>query len=544
MNKRNSEILEGQRRTPGLLCNIGAEGAKSTGKPKRRRSSTSKRASKSRSFCLEADKENQFTSTPIKSPEDRCQADVLRDLSNLTPQDATSRRSAKKCGSQSNKKIARRIEEEFSPVASVSRKKKKRCVEPYHYSSPNCSGSRVNSHYFKHFEAVDSHIEGVTLFNPCDCDNNVNNVTRNKISAPTLPQPSSPMKFSVVNHFKSTKLKFDELCPPNKRAKVDHVNDFLQQISALTSPEERLRLPQLNPYESNDKSINISPLVKRLVDLRFSKAAKSDPERVSVSVANDSSYINNLSLDKIVDAILETSSASERLLGENEFNESHEDNLINSAHERNNLADSGYRVSATKHEIDANFSCKCRINNNNTKVCDKTMINLEGTFNERCVDVARNNRKRLSSSFADENHRKKFCPDADEDFNLKRQKCIRRRKCNNQEARDQQQPFLAAAPTNDSFSDNSFDSNEKMNLQETFTIETPSAATITAEHLLNSRRIRRCLLFDSPNYSHESERNSLTSRKHATGSVDLEMYYRNGELFVNGEFGATNMLIK
>lgn len=531
MNKRNSEKFELQRRTPSGLCNIDRDEIKSAERTKRRHSSTTTtrrrssttttRNGNNRSLCLDVDKENQFTSTPIKSPERHCQTEALRDVSNLTPKDTTIlRQSLKICRSENSKKFVRKIEEEFSPVAGklTKNKKKKMCVDPSVHSrdlsSPNIS--KISSKYFK-TQAVDSHIEGVSLFK-CDCCFNVN-----KNVAPTLLQSHTPTKSSISNnHLKSTRLKLEEICPPNKRAKIDHVNDFLKQISALTSPEERI----FSTVNVAEESFNISPLVKRLVDLKVNNNMKPN----QLLDHNDSSFINNLSIDKIVDAILDSSN----LTDENDFNESQEENLINSANERNST-DSGFRSSTTtvvqNHEIDVNFSCKCNNNNNDDdmQACDKTIINLDETYNERCVDVAKN-RKRLSSQSDDyeNNCKKKFCSDDTRSFHLKRQKCIRRRKYV-EEPKGQIE--------DDCMSDVSFDSNlseksttcpienyEEANFHETFTVSTNNNST---------SRIRRCLLFDSPNNSQESEKNCSTLNK--TGAtMDLALNFKNGELYVNG----------
>lgn len=76
---------------------------------RRRRSSTNRRRStpkRSSLDALEADKENQFTSTPIKSSENHHQFDVLRDVSNLkpTPHNRSLILSAKKCKSDKKRR--------------------------------------------------------------------------------------------------------------------------------------------------------------------------------------------------------------------------------------------------------------------------------------------------------------------------------------------------------------------------------------------------------------------------------------------------------
>lgn len=522
MNKRATSSEE--KRHSG----IGAPD--SAGKRKRysasRRSGASKRASINRSICLDADKENQFTSTPIKSPESRRQSDAFRDVSNLTPK-------------ETKRKFARKIEEEFSPVNRVKHKKKKPCLDSFH--NPDFligNNSKFSVNYFRPFEAVDSHIESLI------CDKHISPKLENRNYAPTLPafaMDYTPCAFVTLNQKRNASqtcvsnilqrfnsaARTEDACPPNKKAKIDHVNDFLQQISCLTSPEERLRFSSANDERYCD--VKISPLARRLVDLRFSKISFKEEH-------NDSSYINDLSLDEIVNAILDTSDECNKSPDNVPNIETRlQENLINSGNEMHICSpDSGFRSTSTeRHDIAANMTCKCNNNNKmpgNGTVCDKTIINLEETFHERCVDVFKRQRS----------------PNPD-DFNLKRQKCVRRRKlisdkakqstCRDSEKKTETGDAFESFVENDECSnDNSFESSlsdkifSKQNgntpeigtiRQETFIVETP---------VLDARKINRCLVFDSPNGDKKMEK--IDSR----GSMDLELNFRNGEIIVEGEF--------
>ncbi|CAH0553427.1 unnamed protein product [Brassicogethes aeneus] len=522
-------------------------------KTKRRRSSLGRRRSschKNRS-SLEPDKENQFTSTPIKSPEGfAVQFDALRDVSNLTPTDNNRRvLSVKKC--KSERKSPRII------------KKKKSCLNNH----PDVFNTDSHSsNFFRPFEAVDSHIEGILA-----------DEMYPTAYAPTLPTSAMdyspcPMKSThclVTLNNASPKVTNDD-CPPSKKPKFDHVDDFLHQISFITSPEDkRLKFPGLKLKNSAKKLLanefKVSPLVKKFIDLRFSKISLNSKKH------DDSSYINDLSLDQLVDAILESSSDSDRpktsstlntsilcnigneteLEKENDLNETHEENLINIEHERNrrpsfdgSSTDSGFRSSTTEnsHQLDSNYLCKCNNNNKETSgniICDKTIININETFNERCVDDETRLRKRSSdSSLESEPVTKRMNLDRslEENFTLRRQKCIRRKE-------KPLKPFLgkASSPILDTIvNDESFECTplnscymeNKDIRQETYALEEGSPD--------QTQRIRRCLLFDSPkfeDFSGISEGNSTTKTTavDVRGSLDLNIHTENDTIQVHGE---------
>lgn len=418
--------LDTARRSSMGGCTNAASAASvgSAQKSKRRRSSTGRRRSSTggnrrrNSLCLDLDKENRFTSTPIK--DEAFQADAFRDVSNLTPKDAS--RSARR-RSDCKKSL-------YSP------KKKKPCLEKAHISEDFLL-NLDNTNYFKPFEAVDSHIEG--SYHPAankdpitvgltDCGCQYSKTPVSKRYAPTLP--TFALDYSPTPAVCNT-----SLCQP----KIDHVNDFLQRISLITSPEElKLRLPGYRPKPMVPSHIVETPsLVKRFIDSRRFPTRNTN--------ANDSSFINDLSLDKIVDAILDSSSSdpsgSESSQGdlpdngeeeENECNRTKEENFINEQQCRSSntsgtsrisgssvittSTDSGFRSSTTEISNDT-YSISSRKTTKTTEEFEeKTMINLEGTFNERCVDVS--SRKRPSNQFD-----LKI-----EEPQLKRQKCIRQKK--------------------------------------------------------------------------------------------------------------------
>lgn len=267
-----------------------------------------------------------------------------------------------------------------------------------------------------------------------------------------------------------------------------------------------------------------------------------------------------------------------------EFNSEISDHLfqnrINFNNERSsskNSSDSGFRSSTTDqiHDIGVNFTCKCTginaKNKNETNssievIYEKTMINLEETYNERCVDVPISNRKRNSSTSESSSNPKR--PNLENsgdftlenscdltlenkgDFTLKRQKCIRRRKfCLDSKEkrfssvqRMREDNFLIVS--DDFIGEHSFDSNftEKCNettpemkisfdgsshLQNGFVIETP------LEQLRNARRTRRCLLFETPEKEDQLE---IEYDEKTYPSVDVDVKVKDDRLEITGKF--------
>ncbi|XP_064212402.1 uncharacterized protein PsGEF isoform X3 [Tribolium castaneum] len=502
-------------------------------KTKRRHSSGHRRSGGRRSSLgLEMDKENQFTSTPIKSFEDHHQFDALRDVSNLTP----NRRvlSAKKCRRSA------------SPSSHRKHKKKKLCLNPSHRKE---FGEGKN--YFRPFETVDSHIEGVLVDKDLSGELRVKRRIQDTY-APTLPtftteySPCFMRDAHCLYNFTPAKatplgkyLALDQDTPhPSKKPKIDHVSDFLHQINFITSPEDdKLTCPTMESKSTLTlrEESKVSPLVKKLVDLRFSQLS-CDKD----TCKNNSSLINDLSLDQIVDAIL-NSSAESAANKENESNETHEENLINTENERHVAtsfdrcsSDSGFKSSTTEysHQLEGNFQCKCKTSTPNAALCDKTIININETFNERCVDVI-NPRKRPSSTPNDDNNAKRAYLDKSEEDNvyctLKRQRCIRRRRTDDEKKMSAKKSRKVDEPI---IGDESFDSNisgkiaedNSTPLNETFTLLTP---------VDNSRRFRRCLLFESPTSLSESASTTNSSLRDVRGTMDLNIRCENDELYAN-----------
>lgn len=472
--------------------------------PKRRRSSTSRRSSalkRTSSVYNDEDKENQFTSTPIKSSDEHSHQDILRDVSNLTPKDGPSRR-----------KIAKKQEDDPGYLdfarSHSKQKRKKRCVDPTH-------NKNSSTNYFRPFEAVDSHIGSLLVKKePCACT--PAGKIKTNTYAPTLPTPSVDFSPCIARclHSASKGLNLDEIYPPHKRPKIDHVNDFLHQISFVTSPEDdRLAFPKSNLLPPPKEEFKVSPLVQRLVDLRFSKLSPDN--------ADNSSLINELSLDQIVDAILDSSHESDenttRREKENQLNETREDNLRNAESEKafdKVSFDSGFKSTSTEnsHHLDSNFVCKC----NRTKRCnleeEKTIIDIAGSFNERCVDEQVTTRKRDSSVLddCDATFKAKRPNTEDANFTLKRQKCIRRRKTTTSQSKSKPNKENLV---NDTF----FDS---WDLTENATKETNTQSD-------KVRSTRRCLTFESPDKSY--------AKYNPEGVLDLNINYKDGELKVKGK---------
>ncbi|KAK4881061.1 hypothetical protein RN001_004380, partial [Aquatica leii] len=457
-------------------------------KIKHRRSSTSKRRSNScqstsSSITHEHNKENCFTSTPIKSCESH-QYDALRDVSNFSPQDQNRRtRSNKRC-------IDRYVQSE--------KKKKKKCIEKH------------DDVYFRPFEVVDSHIQGVTLA--------PQSFSRFAPTLPTFQVEDSPCflrtNCNVLNRKScpfpiSTITSFDSNCLPVKKSRNFEVSLSDTEVDKVDN-------------------VNVSPLVKRLIDLRFSKISyDTESDSKESEKLNNSSYINNLSLDKIVDAILETTNENEETVNleprlqerQNELNETHEENLINSEHERQisvstNSCDSGFSSTTTKHhDIDVNFKCKCLDNNgdnaklflNDAKHCDKTIIDLADTFNERCVDIDTTSRKRQFDSSSCVN------------FTLKRQKCIRRRRASIAGSSKKD----AKTPTNDfDLIDSSSDAvQNSSHLEQTYTV---------TKNWQLQRRTRRCLSFET--VTPDESVTTTNEEEDIKGSIEIDLTYQRNQL--------------
>ncbi|KAK9881085.1 hypothetical protein WA026_014429 [Henosepilachna vigintioctopunctata] len=557
-----------------------------------------------KSLGSEQDKENQFTSTPIKSLEDLNLFDPFRDVSNLTPKDRIESRGL-------NSNVNRRAsmgnvpnikDAQLTPLRSAKKtKKRKSFLTPFRDQNVDKYANQ-SSQFFKHFETVDSHIGALPELSNCDCDKNTINVPRKTnqkrfpdIYAPTLPtftidySPTSMktthclLTLNKTSPSRATPLTgflegANEDTPCFKKPKIDHVNDFLHQITFLTSPEESAVAFDFNiPKRRN--SVKISPLVKRFVDLRFSNEKNKKENRKGI---NDSSFINDLSLNQIVDAILDETDENysdlhigdEHIMStkENELNETHEENIMNSEFEKRTLVpvsinrcspDSGFKSSvATEncHQLEGNFQCKCNNNNNSTGSISigKTFINLDETYNERCVDGTINRKRPSEDLGAYEMETKRLNLD-ESSFALKRQKCVRRRKTifkmnrnhniNIRENEDCNMVSINQTQTNlqhENFplNDNSFESSivsasdvgrltdvvcenfvEKKNESETSENVTPTSG---------KGRIRRCLLFESPDSKIPFR--SVTPLRSSTtdeGLIQLRIKQVDGELTVH-----------
>ncbi|XP_018580022.1 uncharacterized protein LOC108917757 [Anoplophora glabripennis] len=551
-------------------CRTDAKLTTPKSKSKRRRSSTARRSSlhkRSSLDALEADKENQFTSTPIKSSDNFLQLEALRDVSNLTPTDKRRIPSAKKC--KSDRKHA-------APATSprLQHKKKKRCR-----NSHGIDANSQCSNYFKPFETVDSHIEGILNDEACNCKRTSGSCIKRvpDIYAPTLPMiyTPCPLRTPLCRNGASlqplAKALEEESIPPNKKPKIDHINDFLQQITHVSSPEtSNLQFPGLilnSTTKIFPKELKVSPLVKKFLDLKFNKV--SVDSRLETN-SNDSSLINDMSLDKIVDAILDTTDDSIRPtvrralntslivnVNENDLNETreHEQKTFGVENVSENSSDSGFRSSTTenRHQLDINFICKCN-NNNREKIIDsnipidKTLIPIDETFNERCVDEDLSSRKRPSSTVLDcETNSKRVFLDKSlgetTNFTLKRQKCIRRRRTD-----EMRKMKCYSAGKNSVFCEignSSYSSSKIMDFESTplrncyLENKEIGADTLVMETPMEEfRGIRRCLLFDSPKTNDSTSLSESTSTTRSgiidvRGSIDLKINSEDDVIFIN-----------
>lgn len=467
-------------------------------------------------------------------------------------------------------------------------KKKKDCISSH---IDNFTTDSQTSNYFRPFEAVDSHIEALPSDNFCSCKKAVVSSVKKRVPdtyAPTLPTSTteySPCTMKTTHcletlnqnsskkHQPIAKLVQDDTIPPSKKHKTDHVNDFLHQITFITSAERTEScFPGFRTNMSNKKmfsSDKVTPLVRKFLDFRFSKG--NSALKVNNNL-EDSSFINNMSLDKIVDAILNTTDDSirptvKRALNsslcvntgsenDNHLNESREDNLINTAHERKAMlcnispdsSDSGFRSSNTEysHQLDNNFICKCNNNNKgnnlNLAVCkEETFIQLNETYNERCVDEDADCRKRRTPPDSPNGCTEKKKPHLDSSLNssqctLRRQRCVRRRKPFSSE----KHPCLFP-PRLSPYGLNLLDF-ESTPIKNCYleTKEIPGSTTVPVSPLeYDSKTLRRCL-FDSPKISDSLNLSDTTLASKCSivdvkGTMDLKMYADNDTIYVNGE---------
>lgn len=371
---------------------------------------------------------------------------------------------------------------------------------------------------------------------------------------------NSTKKFKPIS-----KLLDDEHLPPTKKQRTDHVNDFLHQITFITSPEKSEScFPGFRTNVSTKKvfaSDKVTPLVRKFLDFRFSK--ESSVVKVNNNLEN-SSFINNMSLDKIVDAILDTTDDSIRptvkralnsslCVCENDLNQSREENLVNTAHERKQLvenvsensSDSGFRSSNTEnsHQLDNNFVCKC---NNNAKESnplggqdEETFIQITETYNERCVDEDVESRKRRSPSDSSNGSTEKKKPHLDSSLNssqctLRRQRCVRRRKPLSTERHTSLFPVRISPYGMDHFD------LESTPIRSCYleTKEIPGTSAVSTDE--DVKILRRCLVFDSPKINDsvslsETTTTSKCSILDVRGSVDLKMYADKDSIFVDGK---------
>lgn len=545
--KRNSEKFE-----PLLATNPTGS---SPGKPKRRRRSSASRRS---SICSKrtstrngVDKENQFTSTPIKTNEDHAGVEnILRDVSNLTPKDTTNKKRAS---------ILKKSDEAGYLDFANKQKKKKKCLDPAHSKEVllfDCDsgggGGGCGKNSFKPFESVDSHIRSFHVPKEEECPKNF---------APTLPSfvtSYSPCRTKCLKSYnrcpslpkpsrtKTNQLNLEELYPPNKKPKIDHVNDFLHRISLITSPEdERVVLRKRNvPIGSTCEveTVKISPLVQRLVDLRFSRISPDEKK----DDLNDSSLINELSIDDIVNAILDSSCEISDKENEATTVQKMEEPKKEEVSFKSS-SDSGFKSTSTEnpHQIGSNYKCKCsKISPNGDVV---TVVDTGATFNERCVDVP--SRKRPSVITKDcetvvppkRSHLDTSSSEEKASFTLKRQRCIRRRK--GESSVKKLQMVQSNNPEENSFE--SWCSSGKPGLTESTPKEQENRcsssdavcdAETPTEVFKNIRRTRRCLLFESPKNNTSGHHHSpFNVKNHDRGTLELNIQYQNGEVVVNGE---------
>lgn len=517
-------------------------------KTKRRRSSTGKK-----SVYCDDEKENQYTSTPIKSSE----GEALRDIINLTPKE-------KRLTLFSKQEITDDPAYKEFADGRFKHKRKKRCLDPAHSKDALVNSDDDGSQFFKPFEAVDSHVRSLLVDNT-NHHKCIKTKTPHQDIKKLLPQtyaPTLPTYFMEYSPLTETKVlppsicctvprlksTLDEQFPPNKKAKIEHVNDFLHQISHVTALE-RSDSQNVSTETIKGSEIKVSPLVQRLVDLRFNKNG-CDKRREGI---NDSSFINELSLDQLVDAILDSSTEFETKTIEEvkapQEPEKSESNGRVPPQDGNGSIDSGFRSNSTEnsHHIDSNYVCKCKTNTAKNISSERTVINLEEAYNERCIDDVTVRKRSLSNSPGCSSQPKRpFLENSTENINftLKRQRCVRRRKNTSVEkvkrvlVHDKTETVKPSLPEVVECN-NSFEiSGESVLVCESDMVSSldnnsSDSKTVTE----NFRRIRRCLNFESPNSSLMQFARSSTPKTEdkIKGIVHLKLFYANGELVLQGK---------
>lgn len=311
------------------------------------------------SLCVRLDKENRGITTPTTRTD--CDVKALRDVSNLTP-------------------TPRSFCDDSSPTRIVPRARKKQCLDPGHLKQHQLPEGLLNIPLQNNnCPSISQTVYSSTLpslqmeYSPCLREATCPGGSVTKYPYQLLPH----LKPSNLNHLNNLN-NINYLNPTEnntKRLKIDHVDDFLHQISYITSPEELQIKPTAKQKRiSSAKQVSVTPLLKKIVDLRFSQISTS----INVD-KDDSTGFNDLSLDKIVDAILDTTESEER-------------------------------ISAIDTET--------QIINENQNV--EIQLNTCTSMNISIVDAKEITKRKRTKSITE-----------DDSFKLKRQKCVRRRKQQN-----------------------------------------------------------------------------------------------------------------
>lgn len=346
-------------RTATSSCTIQRRSIDALRERKQRRHST-RRAS----LCVRLDKENRGITTPTTRTDFDVKA--LRDVSNLTS-------------------TPRSFCEESSPAKIAPRARKKQCLDPGH---------------------LKQHTQSEGLLKIPLQDNNCRCVLPPSIAqtaySSTLPsfqmeyspclreatcpgEPITKYPYQLLPHLKPFNLNnlnninYLNSAENNKKlSHIDHVDDFLHQISFITSPEElKIKPTAKQKLLSPTNQANVTPLLKKIVDLRFSQISTG----INVD-KDDSTGFNDLSLDKIVNAILDTTDSENKI--------------------------SAKTTIATKTEnVEDNQNMEIK-------------INIRTSLNMPITDTSEISRRKRTKSITE-----------DDSFKLKRQKCVRRRKQQN-----------------------------------------------------------------------------------------------------------------
>lgn len=401
----NNQNKSPQRRHSHMPLSNTAQRRHTTIKPKSSPFATSRRhSSHNLSQSDKCDKENQFLNSTPKSKDTisyiKFDSIVLRDVSNITPTNTPPHRRIicnKRCQSQPQEKNKNKIYNDKIPLTPPSRHtifmdddiqptkklcKSRRSLQP-NFESPltkNVLRTYAGKEFIRQImtdtievknSVIEKHLPG-ELENQNTYASTLPTFQIEYSPCPMRPTQSVLTINNKLNNIPSHKSVTD-LCPSIKKSKIDNFNDFLTNIYSVASPEESIQFA---------KPFSMTPLANRLADLRFSR----------INDSLNSETFDKLPLDEMVNAILDNTVCDSTTKKQNDLNQTQEENYVNINKE----------------------------------------MNEPEPYNEREVKTPENRLCSTISNMTLNSERKGIKRSIDEtlveEFTLKRQKCVRRKK--------------------------------------------------------------------------------------------------------------------